>query len=97
MNDYPKSDVHQPGVEDREEQGPLLLLRHHRAGDIEAGELCEAGPEDVGMHPGEAHTREAELLYVCPCSEVIMGNIYLYQLCPTFVEDFCQKSSELFV
>ena len=71
MNDYPMSDVHQPGVEDREEQGPPLLLRHHRAGDIEVRELCEAGPEDVGMHPGEAHTLQAELPYVCPCTEVL--------------------------
>lgn len=72
MSDHSKSDVHQPGVEDREEQGPPLLLRHHRAGDVEAGELGEAGPEDVGVHPGEAHTLQAELLNVCPCTEVLL-------------------------
>ena len=51
---------HQPGVEDGEEQGPPLLLRHHRAGDVEVGELGEAGTEDVGVHPGEAHRVKGE-------------------------------------
>ena len=51
---------HQPGVEDGEKQGPPLLLRHHRAGDVEVGELGEAGTEDVGVHPGEAHRVKGE-------------------------------------
>ena len=60
------SRVLSPGVEDGEEQGPPLLLRHDWAGDVEDRELGEARPEDVWVHPGEAHTVEGELLYICP-------------------------------
>ena len=52
---------HFPGVEDGEEDGALLLVSHHRAGDVQAGELSQAGPQDVGMNSGQGNTEQPQL------------------------------------
>ena len=39
----------------------LLLVGHAGPGDVEVGELREAGPEDVGVHPGQRHSVQGQL------------------------------------
>ena len=39
----------------------LLLVGHAGPGDVEVGELREAGPEDVGVHPGQRHAVQGQL------------------------------------
>ena len=39
----------------------LLLVGHAGPGDVEVGELREAGPEDVGVHPRQRHTVQGQL------------------------------------
>ena len=50
-----------PGVEDGEEDGPLLLVRHHRARDVQGGELSQAGAQNVGMNSGQGNTEQPQL------------------------------------
>ena len=39
----------------------LLLVGHAGPGDVEVGELREAGPEDVGVHPRQRHAVQGQL------------------------------------
>ena len=39
----------------------LLLVGHAGPGDVEVGKLREAGPEDVGVHPGQRHAVQGQL------------------------------------
>ena len=50
-----------PGVEDGEEDGALLLVRHDGPGDVEGGELSQAGTEDVGVNSGQGNTQQPQL------------------------------------
>ena len=50
-----------PGVEDGEEDGALLLIRHRGAGDVQGGELSQAGTEDVGVNSGQGNTQQPQL------------------------------------
>ena len=50
-----------PGVEDGEEDGALLLIRHRGAGDVQGGELSQAGTEDVGVNSGQGNTKQSQL------------------------------------
>ena len=53
-----------PGVEDGEEDCPLLLVSHHGAGDVQGRELSQAGPENVGVNSGQGNTEQPQLSHV---------------------------------
>ena len=73
------------------------MVRHDGAGDVQHGELSEAGAEDVGVDLGQDHGLHTELPQLAACTGGTFGWETLDIVVTTLIEDTSQQACQLFI